>query len=407
MTELMIRVSISREMGWLENIDFKDYDIIVSGNVLEGLTKRITVMLRKLNRPYVIDPHTYVFGDDVEHIDQKRWFNKLVEHYGLDTIIDDPDDFELLPDLLIDGNKQSTVNLRKMVKNVMNYQRTRIQETYDNIREIEEFDNEKNTTSNLKPKWIIPPYFFMRVGCKDWRSVNIASIKLAVENKDPGEKIFAVIMLDKEILSCEEDVDEMVKKYSIDGVDGYMVWCADLDENTALQRELVRFRKFIEKLATTHKPIHNMYGGLFSLLLENKGLTGTSHSICYGEHKIPFSRGGGGPTIRFYQPYLHSKIPLARKGEIEQALELERCDCKYCVALTNDTDGLELELTGKHFLVKRIHEIETINTSGSTLFLEKLVEAYKNAIQKDRTGAYANHYERFPIWSGIINDNNA
>ena len=36
-----------------------------------------------------IDPHTYVFGNDVRDIREKRWFVKLLGHYGLDTMVDD------------------------------------------------------------------------------------------------------------------------------------------------------------------------------------------------------------------------------------------------------------------------------------------------------------------------------
>lgn len=96
------------------------------------------------------------------------------------------------------------------------------------------------------------------------------------------------------MLPYEKDIDEIVTEYNIDGVDGYMIWCARMDENSAKQRKLLHFQKFIERLADNKKPIHNMYGGLFSLLLEDKGLIGTTHSICYGEYKSPFSTGGGG-----------------------------------------------------------------------------------------------------------------
>ncbi len=64
----MIRVNISREMAWLENSDLKNCDVIVSSHIIEGITKRITSMLVKLKRPYVIDPHTYVFGADVASV---------------------------------------------------------------------------------------------------------------------------------------------------------------------------------------------------------------------------------------------------------------------------------------------------------------------------------------------------
>jgi len=400
----MIRVNISREMNWLESSDLKNCDIVVPSHILEALTKRITSMLAKLKRPYIIDPHTYIFGADVSHIDGKRWFGKLVAQYGLDVIIPDPDNFELQPKLLVDNYKQPTDNLRELVENVIDYQRTKIQETYDDINEIENFDQENIEIQNFKPKWIIPPYFFVSAYSKDWLPVNVNSIKLAVKNRNVDEKIFAVIMIDKEMLPFEEDIDEIVAEYNIDGVDGYLIWCASFNENSAKQRELLNFQKFIEKLAIYKKPIHNMYGGLFSLLLQNKGMMGTTHSICYGEYRNPFNTGGGGAIVRFYQPYLHSKLPFARLEEIETALQLTKCDCKYCDTLNDKkTKGRELELSGKHFILKRIDEINEINTAGADMFLKKLVKVNSNAKQKDSTDAYLNLYERFEFWNETIN----
>ena len=400
----MIRVNISREMTWMEDSNLKNCDVMVSSNILEGMTKRVTSMLAKLRRPYVIDPHTYVFGADVEHIYRKQWFDRLLGIYGLDGMVEDPNNFTLLPNLLVDKDKQSTNNLKELVENVMNYQRTKIQETYDDINEIEEFGEEESETPNLKPKWIIPPYFFINGGRRDWRTVNTNSIRLAIENKSVDERIFAVIMIDKEMLPYAKDIDEIVAEYDIDGVDGYMIWCAYMNENSAKQRELLHFQEFIEKLAAHKKPIYNMYGGLFSLLLEDKGMSGASHSICYGEHKIPFSTGGGGSTTRFYQIHLHSKVPFTRMEEIENALELEKCNCEHCVILKDEnTQGRELELTGKHFLVNRINELEEINSNGIAPFLEKLVNANQAADQKDQTKAYVNLYERFSLWNKTIN----
>ena len=406
MTELMIRVNISREMGWLERSDLKNYDIVVPSHILETVTKRITVMLAKLKRPYIIDPHTYVFGTNVEHIDSKRWFSKLVGNYAMDTIVDDPNNFELLPSLLVGNDMQPTDNLRELVENVTNYQRKKIQETYDKINEFTEFDeDEVDETPIFKPKWIIPPYFFMSAGRKAWLPVNTHSIKLAVKNRILDEKIFAVIMIDKEMLPHGKDIDEIVKEYDIDGVDGYMVWCAYMNENSAKQRELGYFQEFIKKLADNKKPIHNMYGGLFSFLLKDKGMTGASHSICYGEHRSPFGTGGGGTTIRFYQPYLHSKLPFARKAEIEDALKLKKCNCEYCVTLNDkNIEGKDLELTGQHFLLKRIDELKEINANGVAMFLEKLMKVNEDADKEDVTGAYLNHYERFKLWDETINE---
>lgn len=147
-----------------------------------------------------------------------------------------------------------------------------------------------------------------------------------------------------------------------------------------------------------------MYGGLFSFLLKEKGMTGSSHSICYGEHKNPFTTGGMAATIRFYQVSLHAKVPFARIVEIESALELGKCDCEYC-GMIHDTDNKseQMELAGKHFLLNRIKELEEIDSNGTMEFLAKLTHAAEHANQNDKTGAYSSLYDRFTTWGKIIN----
>ena len=210
-------------------------------------------------------------------------------------------------------------------------------------------------------------------------------------------------MIDREMLSYEDDIDEIIQEYKISGVDGYMIWSAYMDENSAKRGELQRFQSFVSKLSNHKKPIYNMYGGLFSFLLNEKGMTGSSHSICYGEHKNPFTTGGMAATIRFYQPFLHSKVPFARITEIESALELKKCDCEYCDIIHNtDNKGEQMELAGKHFLLNRIKELKEIDSNGTIKFLTKLMHVVEHAEKNDTTGAYSNLYDKFTTWGKVI-----
>ena len=104
------------------------------------------------------------------------------------------------------------------------------------------------------------------------------------------------------------------------------------------------------------------------------------------------------------QTFLHSKVPFARIAEIENALELEKCDCEYC-GMIHDTDdkSKQMELVGKHFLLNRIKELEEIDSNGTMEFLAKLTHAAEHANQNDKTGAYSNLYDRFTTWGEIIN----
>ena len=102
MSELFIRINLDREMAWLIDSGVKDYKILVSSHILEGLKKSFTNLILKVKRPYVIDPITHVFTDGHEEVREKKWFSILTGAYGVDLIAS-PDSPVLEPQLLLDS----------------------------------------------------------------------------------------------------------------------------------------------------------------------------------------------------------------------------------------------------------------------------------------------------------------
>ena len=108
-------------------------------------------------------------------------------------------------------------------------------------------------------------------------------------------------------------------------------------------------------------------GGLFMLLVRGPAGVplGTAHSICYGEHRIPFVVGAPAATVMFYQGHVHTKIPFSARDDVESALGLDRCGCAYCGEMQEGSSLARLfELAGKHFLASRMGEVERINGRG-------------------------------------------
>lgn len=405
MPEFLIRLNIGREMAWIEDSEIDNYSIIVSATVLESFPKRFTNTILKTKKPFIVDPYTHIFGYNVPELRDKRWFSKLMGYYGIDLIVS-PDATQIPLNQLLDSKKLPTDNLKSFVENVMDYQRNRIQSSYDEISEFEEFEGSSNTSNVLIPKYIISPYFYLGYDSDSWIQVNVHCIKTAVSLKQNGEKIFAVILIDKTILSMSQDVDKIIENYNIEGVDGYFIWVTDFDEKTARPSELASFRRLVEKLSKLQKPIYNMYGGLFSFLLHRDGLSGTCHSICYGEHKDPFLIGGMLANVRYYQPMIRSKIPYSRRYEIEKTLDLINCNCEYCKELPKAVDniGKQMELCGKHFLLTRANEVEQIDHASNTILAE-MKTVYEKSKKLDRIKAYDSFYDQLNSWNDVFGHN--
>ena len=392
MTEMAIRVNIPREMGWLERFEWGG-TVILPAHVLEGIKKRAASMVRRLGCPYVIDPHTYVFGGDADEIAGKRWFDRLVAEYGLDTVLE-PSQPHLSPDMLVKDD-DPTDALRDFVQNVTRYQSSAIADASGEASEYEDFESDGGSGAPA-PRWVVPPYFYIEGGGSDWLAVNVRSIELATRLAPGKSSLYSMIMVDQEALSDTDAVDEIVSAYRALPVAGHMVWVARMDEARARESELVYFQEFIGKISQGGKPVYNAYGGLFSLA--NDKISGTSHAICYGEHRNPFETAGAVRSARLYLPSLRSKVPYARHREVTRALELDECRCRWCKIAGAGKGMKELEHAALHFLECRTRDLAQIERAGGAAFLDRLKSACDRARGSDAEEAYAAYYAHFETW---------
>lgn len=408
MARLFIRVNLPREAAWLESVEPQDYSgVVVSSHIVENTPYRIARMLTRLKKPYLIDPYTYVFGGDVGTIREKQWFSSLMDKYGLDMIVD-RDTSSLDPSALVGDGGGPTDSLRELVDNVVTYQRGAASSTAADIGEFLDFEPgaaDADAARRPSPYGIMPPYFFIDRKASRWLRVNTSAVRLAVEQKREGDKIIVPIMIDRSVMLDREAAGAIVDDYDIDGVDEFMVWPAYVDERSADRRTLECLRDLVAGLARGGRPVTSMYGGLFTLLISGHAGAelGTTHSICYGEHRVPFTVGSPAAVVLLYQGHVHTKIPLLASAEIESALGLERCECAYCGSMQKGLDVARLfELAGKHFLVRRMGEIKRINDRGAARFLEELALAHEHAKKHDRGGAYGAYYRDFGAWTAAL-----
>lgn len=393
MPELAIRINMPREMGWLERFGWKG-TVVLPAHVLETFKNRAALMLRRLGCPYLIDPYTYVFGGTTDEIVGRRWFDRLVAKYGIDTAAE-PDRPPLSPSMLV-KNGGPTDALRDLVQCVTGYQNSTVPDASGDVDEYEDFES-GGENRVAAPRWVVPPYFYMEGGGgSDWLAVNVKSIELAAESLPGESNLRSMIMVDQEVLSNAKAVDEIAAAYRALPVAGHMVWVGDMDEVGAKESVLVDFQRFIGRLCQDGKPLFNAYGGLFSLA--NDRIGGTSHAMCYGEHRSPFEAGGTVFSARFYLPALYSKVPYARQREVTQALQLEECQCRWC-AIRKSGEGMnDLEHAALHFLERRTGDLAEIEKAGGAGFLSRLESVCARASGNDVEGAYASYYSHFETW---------
>ncbi|MDV3293517.1 MAG: hypothetical protein LYZ70_04540 [Nitrososphaerales archaeon] len=396
---------MTREIGWFEEFNPECSTIVLSANVFESFPKAFIRALIRFGKPFVIDPVTYILRDDDTELKEKRWYSKLASFYRLNAVLPSGERVLGLSHLL-NADDTPTNALGQLVANVMRYQRARIvgSSELQVVKEIEEFEGRTVDEGRLVPRWIIPPYFL--ANAERWVTANKRCMEEAVRNKQTGEKVFGVITFDESLLGFEVFTNKILTDYNIEGLDGYLIWISDFKESVQSPQRLKAYIQFVQALARLGKPIYNMYGGLFSFLLDDKGLTGACHSICYGESKDANAEGGGiMATIRYYYESLRIKVPYARVPEILGLVGgAPRCDCEACrtlFAIQGDSPedrGVKMELCAKHFLHIRRREIGEINSGRKAELLESFNSNYQSYSTADRYNAYDLFYSHLHNW---------
>lgn len=143
----------------------------------------------------------------------------------------------------------------------------------------------------------------------------------------------------------------------LDEPERFVVWVSGLDEHRTSARHLTHYRRAVRNaVARGHQPFA-LYGGFFSVLLGNDGLTGASHGVGFSEHRawreLP---EGGAPPARYYMRRAHRYVPQ----DLAQALyaasaDLTECHCAHCAG--RPPIALDYHELMKHSVACRAEEI--------------------------------------------------
>mgnify|MGYP001143080062 CR=1 FL=1 len=412
--ELLLRLNLARENKWVRDTGIDFSTIVLSANVLETFFQTSVSTINALKKPYVIDPLTHIFAIQSVDLSPKRWYSKLVAHYGLDLIIPDDAAFLSIDQML--SSHRPTKELKNFVENVVEYERGRIVDSkeYDEIVEVEEFEGRPVDERLFRPRLLIPPYFYVgydvedidNVSSSEWLRINIECIKHAITLKSKNEKIYPVVLIEKTLLYFPNEIKSIVNAYNIDGADGFFIWVADFREHSESESLLKGLRSLTKLLADLHKPVYNLYGGFFSILLRKEGMAGISHSICYGEYKNPFAEPGMLATIRFYDQELRSKVPYGKMDEMLRMTKRQWCNCDYCRTLRSirgnekESRGKRIEYAAKHFLLKRSGEMAAIDSPED--IMKQLNRSYDLHKNSDTEGVYSDFYRHLDLWKDAL-----
>ena len=273
------------------------------------------------NKGYFIDPITYAFQNNIHLLKNKdkvlkKSIVKLIGYYGnpaskvYNNIPIQISDF-------ISDQETEAFCIR-----ILGFQYNVIQ-NYISQEDMSKYliYNMKSSLADIEqlhPKFLIAPYFYLDVvnpEFYDWLKINISCVSIARKNanKFGNLPIFAQIVLSKNTLLDKAAIQEIIKAYSSCECDGLTVWIDGLDEHDATFNQLNCFVELLKGFRG--KPVLNMYGGFFSILLTHESINllhGVSHGMEYGESRDVYPVGGGIPVSKYYLMPLHQRTDFTK-----------------------------------------------------------------------------------------------
>lgn len=359
--------------------------------------------MRRIRKPYFIDPMTYVFAQNRELVlssgNLRNSFEKLLKKYG--------GEFERLArhgtlsksDFLEDDSWKDDL-LDGLATSVLEYQRdfTKVKEgAQKSLKKYSDFLKRK-VEKALPPRFLVPPYFYGEdIG--DWKyRLSVELARRSDERKKEGEVIYPIVCVSQAALD-EDSVRRIVSDYR--GYHGHVIWISRFFENRVDILSLKGYARIVKSLAAIGSEVLSLYGGFYAALLSKVGLAGFGCGLSYGGAKDvePIPPTGGGQK-RYYVPILHNIIGPSRAAALFP--DHPNLICRKCPECIETIGNLGVEVGEKptgdvvgtfikevstktlkeHFLRSRNRELAMIN--------EKTTEEIEKVLESD--------YERCKRW---------
>ena len=429
MTELWYRLNVFAEKPFI-NDKFAD-GVIVPANLIAYYEIAMPELLNECKLPFLIDPMSFVWGIDAPISDDgkglRKSFTKLVEKLNCSTAS------------MLGKEKIQTIQVGSSEFDdfILNFLRLQMINTptlssprRQSIDRIKRFKQKQVLNeSACFPYALIPPYFYFEtvIGNSYQRTFYAAN-----KAKDffSERKIFPCLCMSKSVLAEDDYIETLVDDFK--GFAGINLWIDDFDETNASFRELTNFSKLIQRFRENQLEVVNFYGGFFSLMLHHAGLSKLSCGICYSRSKqVQSPQGGGGLPIRYYEPHLKRKLPIADMAIIYSEIPaLFTCSCPICSTYSEnfaakskeDRDRILVDFfTGKkssdgktthgvidweksrlHFLYSQKAESEQIENESLNSTLANIRENYDLLKRKQFNDFRYGSYEYLRLWADSL-----
>lgn len=255
-------------------------------------------------------------------------YRKLADYYFEEPVAKQAGRRRILPaDLGWTANSGKTALLGEFVEKTTRYQ-------LNAVKIALEDSGLPDVDGNIAPAFVLSPYFrisntsdleFMKAIWTTFRKVY------------EGENGAAVLLVDKEFLSCS--LDGVVDALVASSLKHVFFWIPALKEEHADKTSLYDVAELVMRLANKGVGTVNLYAGGFSTALLQFGLEGIVNGPGYGMDRDVQPIKGGMPQAKYYLPQAHAREDINNALEIvarwPEAASREGflstvCNCPIC-----------------------------------------------------------------------------
>lgn len=376
------RLGIAADAGPLGLESNAYYGMALGANVAAWGQSWCATLLTQTAKPYFIDPVTYVFAQDPQIVmkedEMRQSYVHLVSEYG-GILPSYAGKKRLRPAEFLKAEGLSRSG-RELVDAVVNFEFEAMERgtaTQLRISDYLEMIGEKPATRELKPEFLVPPYFYASDLRDPWYAVSLGMANYAAR-EDANLDVVPVVCLSNKVLRDAHSISRIVTDFR--GFDRVLIWISGFDETRAPVADLSGYAQLVRQFATQDVVPLALYGGFFAVMLATIGLRGLSSGVCYAESKnVARQATGGGAPIRYYVPWAHSKVVMAEAISYYSSNPEEFCRCAICRAALDSTTAptrasritgalnqLNRSSAGRHFMRIRAREVQAVQPGSKT-----------------------------------------
>ncbi len=428
--KIIIRMGSHAEKDYILKLSKQLDGIIIGANVVEATAGATASLVgKKLQLPYYIDPVTYVFGCTLDGIKSEQKRNKKI-------VVDYKRAYKKLAPELGDIFSNALANntpivpgdftdhvLKSVCQKVVAYQLKRLHAEFEKDDEYKEY-----ASLTPGPSGVFSPYFF--ISSNDWLELFLSLSKTTTDIK-PGIPVYSVLCADYKWLADTSFIDNIVNELPKTGVDGVWLWFSMFDEWEVQEKYLRAFKVLVKQLSEKGLEVYNRHGGYFSLALNKFGMNGISHGVGYGEKKDVLQIKGppNAPIVRYYLPDIHKRIGTLSierclddlKITTPQGFHDKICSCVICKGVVKNS-RLDFQQFGDmhyatlkskresqtpaaakrcrfHFLMNRISEKDFIDKNDLSTIIQTISSAEGKWKEQPTIVNNSNHLAR---WKAIL-----